>query len=381
MTQVLSPAYAANLANDVYGIKSAVTRDDFLDLYKSDMDITTAKMASAVTGLYVLNKPHVMAILSTGKGRYQGHAFAAFMGTVTLYDALTDLNVGVTTGHTGSHVHQGFHRAFDSVLFELKQFVAGLKGVTVVHCVGHSLGGAIATLAADWLRASSSTARANLYTFGCPRVGLSMFASKCTARVQAGNIFRAHHDTDPVPMLPTWPFFHVPVSEVDYLIASPVAAVLYENHFMRHYIRSAEAAPCWAQIQSNRPKGHGQLAIENWLKSDGALSLTANTLSLFDAALQYVLEKAAHATGIAVVLVFSTSFTLLDRMAMLLAKARKLADDTSIWVQHLVRRMAALVGVTITSGVTLTHEFIRLIFLKLHQRIADMVRSISRALP
>lgn len=380
MATILDPRYAARLASNVYGIDDPDTLSLFLGIYKSDMEVNQAKMATAVTGGYILKKPHAMAVFSAGKGAYQGQAFAAFMGTASLYDALTDLNTGVTTSHTGAHVHQGFHRAFNSVLFELKQFAAGLKGVTVVHCVGHSLGGAIATLTADWLRASSSVARANLYTFGSPRVGLSMFADKCTERVLASNIYRAHHETDPVPMLPTWPFFHVPTSDVDYLISSPVAAVPWEYHLMRHYIRSAEAAESWQKIQSNRPQGYGQAAIENWLKSDGVISLTANTLGLLGAALQYVIEKAAQATGIALVSGFSASFTLLDRMAMLLAKAEKLAVDTSAWVRHLVRKMAALVGITVKSGVDLTVEFIRLVFLKLHQRITDMVRQISRSL-
>jgi hypothetical protein len=302
------------------------------------------------------------------------------VGTASLYDALTDVNVGVTNGHTGAPVHQGFYRAFDSVLPELSQFVAGLKGVTTVHCVGHSLGGAVATLAADWLRARSLVAQARLYTFGSPRVGLWRFAETSTQRVESTHIFRVHHQTDPIPMVPTWPFFHVPSSGLDYLIQSPVAAVPWEYHFMRHYMRSAEAAGSWQKIQTNRPQGYGQIAIEKWLKSDGAVTLTANTLGLLGAALQYVVEKAAQATGIAVVGSFSTAFTLMDRMAMLLARAEKLAVDTSTWVRHLVSKMAALAGLAMKAGAELTIEFIRQVFLKLHQCIADMVRSISREL-
>jgi triacylglycerol lipase len=380
MTLVLSPGYAANLANDVYAIKSGITRDDFLDLYKADMEVTKAKLATGVTGGYILNKPQVMAVFSSGKGAYRGQAFAAFMGTASLYDALTDLNTGVIASHTGALVHQGFHRAFDSLLPELRQFVAGLNGVMAVHCVGHSLGGALATLAADWLRASGSVARANLYTFGSPRVGLSMFAEKCTERVVGGHIYRAHHATDPIPMVPTWPFFHVPRSGQDYLIHSPVAAVPWEYHLMKHYIRSAEAASSWQKMHSNRPQGYGRVAVEKWLKSDGLMALTANTLGLLGAALHYVVEKAAQATGIALVTGFSTTFTLLDRMAFLLAKAERLAVDTSIWVHHLVKKMAALVGIVVQAGVELTMGFIRLIFLKLHHRISDMVRQIGRSL-
>lgn len=380
MALVLAPQYASLLAQNVYGIAKVDGQDLFFDIYKNDMDVARAKMALAVTGGYILNKPHAMAVFSAGKGAYQGQAFAAFMGTASLYDALTDMNTGVITGHTGQAVHQGFYRAFGSMLGEFKAFVAGLRNVNVVHCVGHSLGGAVATLAADWLRASDRVARANLYTFGSPRVGLSMFSAKCTERVVAGNVYRAHHQTDPIPMLPTWPFFHVPDAGLGYLIASPVAARPWEYHLMAHYIRSTEAAVSWEKIAGNRPPGYGHAAIQAWLKSDGPVALTANTLSLLGAALQYVMEKAALATGIALVSGFATSFTLLDRMAYILAKAEKLAVETSVWVAHLVRKMAALAGLVLKIGVSLSVEFIRMVFLSLHQRITDMVRQISKSI-
>ncbi len=380
MATVLSPVYAATLADDVYAIKSVITREDFLEAYKLDMEIKQAKMATGVTGGYILNKPHVMAVFSAGKGTYNNQAFAAFKGTASLYDLMTDVNVGIGTSSTGLQVHQGFNRAFESVLTELKQFVAGLKGVTTIHCVGHSLGGAIATLAADWMKASSTVAQANLYTFGSPRVGLDLFSGKCTQRIGASNIYRAHHRTDPVPMLPTWPFFHVPDAGTDYLINSPVAVVPWEYHLMKHYISSAKAAATWQKLKSNRPQGYLKITVEQWLKSDGVVSLTANTLGLMEAALLYVLEKTANAAGILLVSSFSSSFTLLDRMAMLISNASKLSTEVSGWAWHLVKKMAALVGLTVQQGTNLTVEFIRKVFLLLHHRIADMVRKISDAL-
>ena len=85
--------------------------------------------------------------MGMGKGRFKGQAFVAIKGTASLYDALSDLNAGVRSSHTGFSVHQGFYYAFNSIQSELQQFIRGLKSTSVVHCVGHSLGGAIATLA------------------------------------------------------------------------------------------------------------------------------------------------------------------------------------------------------------------------------------------
>lgn len=378
MSTTLTPKFAANLAADVYDVKSAITREDFLEDYKANMEISTAKLPSGVTGGYILNKPHVMAVFSAGKGNYKGQAFVAIKGTASLYDALSDLNTGVHSSHTGFPVHQGFYYAFNSIQQELRQFISGLKGVSVVHCVGHSLGGAIATLAADWIKASSSISSVKLYTFGSPRVGLEHFASKCTSRLNASNVFRVHHSTDPVPMLPTWPFYHVPNMDLGYLIESPASMPPWKYHFMKHYIASAKKARSWKSMANNRPAGHVDAAVERWLKSDGFLSFTANTLSLLDAALMYVIKKVINAAGIAIVGTVTVGLTLLDRMAMFMAKAMKVASDLSIWVFHLVRKMAALIGITIKEGADLTFAFIRSVFMRLHRKISEMVWQIGQ---
>lgn len=378
MTIELSPTYAANLAADIYGVKLTATRGVFIDKYSSDMELSKSSFPSGVTGGYIVKKRHLMAVFSAGKGTYKGQAFIAFKGTASLYDAVTDLNAGIKTSHTGLPVHQGFYYAFDSVLKEFRQFIGDLKGVSCVHCVGHSLGGAIATLAADWIKSSGHSATVNLYTFGSPRVGLARFANRCTSRIRADNVYRIYHKTDPIPMVPTWPFTHVPSSDADYLIHSPSAMPPWKYHFMEHYINSVENTSGWKSIKRNRPKTYGQMTLENWLKSDGVVSLTANSLQLLDAALVYVLEKVAHAFGIAVTGIAAAGLTLLDRLAMILSEAASVSADLSIWVYHLVKKMAALVGISVKKGSSLTVEFIRSIFIHLHQRISDMVMRVAR---
>ena len=378
MSSELMPLYAAQLARDVYFAQSAKTRDDFLEAYKADMEVEKATMATGTTGLRILSKPHVMAVFSAGKGAYKGHAFVAVKGTASLYDALTDLNAGLRTSHTGSAVHQGFYYAFNSIFTELTDFVSGLRGVHAIHCVGHSLGGAIATLAADWIKASMAIPEVNLYTFGSPRVGLEMFAQKCTSRVKEENIYRVYHQTDPIPMVPTWPFRHVPTSNADYLVYSPLAAKPWEYHLMKHYISSSKKAVNWSAMIDKRPKGHLDAAVERWLTSDGVLSLTANTLELMDAALLYVVKKAINATGIFVVTGAASTFTLLDRLAMFIANAGKVSADVTVWVYHLMRKMASLIGITVKEGTDLTVSFIRIVFLRLHHKVSEMVLQVSR---
>lgn len=147
---------------------------------------------------------------------------------------------------------------------------------------------------------------------------------------------------------------------------------------MKHYIRSAEAAGSWEGIASNRPAGHLDSAVERWLKSDGFISFTANTLDLLNAALIYVIKKVVKVVGVTLVTAAAGTLTLLDRMAIFMAKAAKVPSDVSTWVFHLVRKMAELIGIKVKEGTDLTVAFIRKVFLILHKRISDMIWRIGQ---
>lgn len=69
---------------------------------------------------------------------------------------------------------------------------------------GHSIGGAIATLAAAEIR--SLGFKPALYTFGSPRVGNAAFAGFVDSQeMEMGGNYRMTHVNDPVPQLPpTW---------------------------------------------------------------------------------------------------------------------------------------------------------------------------------
>jgi len=68
-----------------------------------------------------------------------------------------------------------------------------------IVATGHSLGGALASLAAGVLRSQGVTV--DLYTYGAPKVGLEG-VSKYLSRTDMGLNFRVTHKNDPVPKLP-----------------------------------------------------------------------------------------------------------------------------------------------------------------------------------
>ncbi|VUC33252.1 unnamed protein product [Clonostachys rosea] len=98
-------------------------------------------------------------------------------------------------------VHDGFNKAWleisTAVLAQVKETASKNAGYKVIS-VGHSLGGAVATLGAAYLRNAGHNV--DIYTYGAPRIGnaeLSDFISG-----QAGAVYRVTQTNDPVPRLP-----------------------------------------------------------------------------------------------------------------------------------------------------------------------------------
>ena len=122
----------------------------------------------------------------------RGDQFAvlAFRGTEQEpKDLITDINFR-SKDVSGDDVHAGFAEALDIVWPDIE---AELKKVDVpLFYTGHSLGAALATLAA-FKHAPRAT-----YTFGSPRVGKAKFA----AALQGAPIFRIVDDLDIVTTVP-----------------------------------------------------------------------------------------------------------------------------------------------------------------------------------
>jgi len=103
----------------------------------------------------------------------------------------------------------------DDIIKELKEVVAQNPDYELV-VVGHSLGAAVATLAATDLRGKGYPS-AKLYAYASPRVANKALAKYITAQ---GNNFRFTHTNDPVPKLPLLSMGYVHVSP-EYWITSP----------------------------------------------------------------------------------------------------------------------------------------------------------------
>ncbi|KPM38808.1 hypothetical protein AK830_g7730 [Neonectria ditissima] len=125
-------------------------------------------------------------------------------GSSNIRNWITNLDFGQKSCSalvSGCGVHSGFQEAWDEIAAAAKAAVVAARTANPSYAVvatGHSLGGAVATLAAAYLRKAGIPM--DLYTFGSPRVGDADFADFVSG--QAGAEYRVTHAADPVPRLP-----------------------------------------------------------------------------------------------------------------------------------------------------------------------------------
>lgn len=125
-------------------------------------------------------------------------AVLAFRGTEKNgTDIKTDLNARFYNSAAGKG-HRGFCEAFGSIEKEIRNEIDAeqkkQKGLPI-FLTGHSLGGALATVAAQELEEDYTIAAC--YTFGSPRVGNAEWSDSLKTAV-----YRVVHGADGVPMVP-----------------------------------------------------------------------------------------------------------------------------------------------------------------------------------
>ncbi|KAF8651854.1 hypothetical protein AX16_004628 [Volvariella volvacea WC 439] len=136
---------------------------------------------------------------------YQGTDPSNFLALLTNADFFLDtLNTSLFPGVPSSvKVHNGFrdaHARSASAVISATRTAISRFGATSVTVVGHSLGGALATLGSLYLRLNlPSNVSVRAVTYGMPRVGNPDFANFYNARVPATRI---NNKKDPIPIVP-----------------------------------------------------------------------------------------------------------------------------------------------------------------------------------
>jgi len=127
----------------------------------------------------------------------------SFRGSRSIRNFIADadfVQVPVDNICSGCEVHQGFNDAYKDDATAIRAAVQAQAAANPDYQVvvtGHSLGAALAVIAATDLRGLGFDA--TLYTYGQPRVGNDKFSAFATNN---GTIYRVTHLNDPVPRLP-----------------------------------------------------------------------------------------------------------------------------------------------------------------------------------
>jgi hypothetical protein len=160
-------------------------------------------------------------------------------------DFKTNIDIRLSDWEGGGRVHRGFKSALDAVWEEMMPEIRRLqnKGLAI-WITGHSLGAALATLAADRLQDVQG-----VYTFGSPRVGDKGFKARF-----APPAYRVVNGDDIVTSVPPrGPFYHV-----GELVTIDPRGRLYHRSEL---LGKSGNAPCSADANASQ-SGRGGLSID-----------------------------------------------------------------------------------------------------------------------
>jgi len=378
----LTPREAALIANGVYELQ--------------DQDIASVRTGIGCEGLFsvqgssrfvgtsgvVFRSETGFGYLAEGEGRFRGDVLIALRGTATLADGLTDANIGVKTGPSGTLVHAGFADTWNSFSAAVAAYLRG-RNPSRVHCVGHSLGGALAMLAGDYF--SARELPVDIYTFGCPRVGSLPFAESLTRRIGEDSFHRVSHVADPVPMIPVFPFLHAPLTGNVLTIGGGGfgAPIAFSAHSMLTSYAAGVGFRSWDAL--GRPaQVFTEQDVENWMAATAAgdriVVGSAWAFRTIGMVLNWIFRQALQMSLILPSAAVSLSFTMLDRIAWALQQVARVSVQLSNYVSAAIRAIFRFLGHQVDSARELTAEFLRWALGMLLNRVGGLALGALRRL-
>ena len=387
----IKPMIAADFSQVVYDVLNMESVSKFVktSLYKfrNQIDINPARIDighGKTGGPGVLKSRTAFCFVARGKNQYQGHLFIVFRGTTMSYagDWLSNANNTFGKSAANSTVHDGFSKIFKSIQADLEAKVTqSLTGIHTVHCIGHSLGGALATLCAEYIICKRAALQVYLYSFGAPRPGLPDFGWKLTTKLNASHIKRVYHRTDPVPLVPYWPFIQVPYGpnawkNHDHELPSAGEFPHPAWHRMEHYIKSVEGST-WQNLAAKTHVVDPEFVAKQWLNQKGVFAFTPTNCRKLNIALNFVLSLLARAAATkATIFAYRVNqkvdsyYSAVDNIAKTLSRGIVIADLVSEWVFKLLVRMMSMLGMKpIGDKIQATEQKIREILINFNNRI------------
>ena len=225
--------------------------------------------------------------------------------------------------------------------------------------MGHSLGGALATLTASWLK-STYGIPVTIYTFGAPRVGNSAFATHVESFIPS---YRVTHGMDPVPWIPLWPFTH---AGDEYLLAGNKGARFSVSaHSMAEptpgYINTAGVYDDYSDIANKLTDLSARQRIKLDYEQRNNARFTAGWAQKIATALTTLLVESGYALSSFAFAAGTCTMTLYDILARTIHKIVEVSKSKAAEVKGLLGHMLVFAGQnqTITE---MSVSFIRWVF-------------------
>ncbi|HEX4855489.1 MAG TPA: lipase [Limnobacter sp.] len=321
-----------------------------------------------------------MALLKGGRSR---EIVIATRGTASKPDMGTNLNAIPMRGPTGHLIHSGFGNTFKSYVQQMKEFLHRQNlgfSPTAVHCMGHSLGGALANLNAA--ACAELGLNAYLYTIAAPRVGMVPYAEHLSKKMIASHVYRVANEADVVTMVPCYPYFHSPYVHGTYLLDGGWLKVNPWQHKLSEGYESMVKST-WAQLKSQTRGRQQQMqscmlplhrdksifeqisCMQNNMFSSSLLKMISLAINemLRTIGAQNLLTVSHYATG---------AFTVLDQMAEMLARYAAASNRKREEVLLVLNAVMAYLGRTTHQLADASVTTIRWVFGLLNQSVTTM---------
>lgn len=231
-------------------------------------------------------------------------ALITFRGSSRLLQdyLLIDGAAAFGTSSKGYAVHGGFAKVFNSCAKELDPILNALPPfVRTLHITGHSMGGALATLAAEHLIGRGY--HVYLYTFGSPRVGGAPFVRNLESHMP-GRIKRYYFWGDVITWVPMFPYIHTTGQQ----LLTTWSLGGHGNYFKPEKLKLAVPEPAingrtGALMQANK--------LIDAANGAGGSGLGSRAISLMWKALNWIFKGLGAALGS----VLFTGATIIDQIA------------------------------------------------------------------
>ncbi len=370
---VISPLMVSDLCDVVYEVKHNIERVRLPAAVGNHFSFS--QVAKGTSGGFFFRPETGFALLGKGKSqRYKQDLILAFRGTKGLADTITDLTCSGKGTDTGEMVHTGFQTTFYSMRKGLTHFLQEnpILANGTIHCVGHSLGGALATLVANWIAASPKfKGRVNLYTFGSPRVGLKSFSINSSSRVSKH--FRCVNGADPVTKAPVWPFYHVPYDGSEYIL-NRAQGLLPSAHFMSEYAAHTKAAT-WDSLGFQKANTVFKRVVLNYNNRLQANSSPDWADKIAAAILTLLIDGGWAAFVLGAQNVGSAISTIYDAIARAMTKIAAISAEFAERVKGLLGHMLVFAGKGANIAIKFTYSFIRWVFDLVLRKINQAVKA------